>query len=134
LNGNHLSDAEMTFSFETQGILVKVLQELHSAFNENIIHTHVKKSVICDGCGDILVRGNLKKEIGTFFCKSCKRNYHPGVFKEKALLCEIQLCDQDHDLWKKSTNPYWKYYIKKIKRSCRYHHVDFPEWIGLGED
>jgi hypothetical protein len=136
LKGNMYPDEEMTFYFYGNGDLNKVMKGLQKHFKEGLIHLHVSEGYPCDGCGDVKSAAtvNTKKMNRWFFCESCAVKYFPGFFSEKELLKEIQLCDKEENLWKRANLPYWYYYIHKIKRSCRFHQMEYPDWIELGYD
>ena len=68
-----------------------------------------------------------------FFCDSCERFYYPGYFSKEELQEERELeeIDERIELQEPLRKSNWHFYIRKIKRSCRYHEIDYPDWIHL---
>ena len=135
LKENVFREEEMAFYFFNDKKFNNVLKELRQYFNEDQIQLYMSEAYRCHGCGEVKsVKARNTKRKGWFFCDSCAKPYDPGFFTKKELLNEIKLCDQDDDFLKRSELPNWHYYIRKIKRSCRYHHIDYPDWIELAYD
>ena len=67
----------------------------------------------------------------TLILDSCERFYYPGYFSKEELREETQEIDERIELQEPLRKSNWHFYIQKIKRSCRYHEIDYPDWINL---
>jgi hypothetical protein len=121
----------LAFYFETQEELDMVIEKLEQIFHDDI-DIYYDKASRCEGeCADIEVIDNVGYQNGWFFCDSCEQSYYPRFFAKEELQKEIQLIDELIELQKPLKKSNWHFYIRKMKRSCRYHEIDYPEWIDL---
>ena len=121
----------LAFYFETQEELDRGIEKLEQTFYDDI-DIYYDEATRCEGeCADIEVIDNIGYQDGWFFCDSCERSYYPGFFTKKELQKEIQLIDERLELVESFKKSNWHFYIRKIKRSCHYHEIDYPEWIDL---
>lgn len=90
---------------------------------------------------DILIRGSKiiaenrsVKQDDWIFCDNCEHLFYPGLFSKEKLQTEINFFNKWKNLKTFSKEKRWPYYLRKIKRSCRFHLIDYPEWINLNYD
>ena len=121
----------LSFYFETKEELDRVIEKLERIFHDEI-EIYSDEAHRCEGeCGDIEVIDNVGYQDGWFFCDSCEQSYYPGYFSKKEIREEIQEIDERIELQEPLRKSNWHFYIRKIKRSCRYYDIDDPEWINL---
>lgn len=129
---NHVHPYDsLAFYFETEADLNLAVQKIEQTFHDDI-DIYSDKAFRCEGeCADIELGdiSNLDLHDSWLFCDSCESFYYPGCYSIEELQNEIQRCDrklEDYDKLSVSD-----FYLRKIKRSCRYHDVEFPEWLDL---
>ena len=129
---------ELSFFFESESHLGEVLQEIEMIFGKDLMEDlYVDEAYICEGeCHDYEVIDDVDMDAqnGWFFCYSCGDQYYPGYFTKEELLKEINQNNDGDIQLKYSKTSFWHFYIRKIKRSCRYHDIDFPDWIDYEYD
>jgi len=129
----------LAFYFETESHLHAVLDELKAVFGEEFVQESVYYSpaYICEGeCHDYedIENVNMNELNGWFYCCSCEM-YLPGYFTREELLAELTNATTDDSyLERKRKSLYYEFYIRKVKRSCRYHNVEFPDWVNIELD
>lgn len=124
----------LAFVYENQEDVDQIQYTLAQKFGNKIEDMGSSEAHLCDGgCGDYedICDVNMNDLNGWFFCCSCSEKYLPGFFTKDDLLKEIQFMDADDNFVEHSKFDSWHYYIRKIKRSCRYHDFEFPDWIDL---
>ena len=121
----------LAFYFETREELDRAIEMLEQTFHDDI-YLYCDEASRCEGqCADIEVIDDVGYLDGWFFCDSCAQFYYPGFFPIEELQKEIELIDERIELEEPLKKYNWHFYIRKIKRSCRYHEIDYPEWINL---
>lgn len=115
---------EMAFYFDTEEEAEKISKVLNEKFGVDMAESiYIAEAYLCEGeCHDIEAIENINMDHldGWFFCDSCQ-SYFPGFFAKEELLQEIQLYE---------TQPTRNdFYTRKIKRSCLYHDLIFPDWV-----
>lgn len=124
---------ELAFYFEDKSQLDEVIQEIGIVFGEDLMEdVSYYEAYICEGeCHDyeVIDDVDIQAQNGWFFCCSCEDSYYPGYFSKEVLMEDLCLDNVQDIQLKYSKTPNWHYYIRKIKRSCRYHDIDFPDWI-----
>ena len=117
---------EMAFYFDTEEEADKISGILNEKFGVDIADSiYIDKAYLCEGeCHDIEPIANINMDYldGWFFCDSCQ-SYFPGFFTKEELLQEIQLYENQ------PTRS--EFYTRKVKRSCRYHDVELPDWVQI---
>ena len=134
LNDHIYSKYDPSFYFKTKEELHTVLLTLNQHFHDEIIEIHTHQVHICNGChSNRIVIKDVQSinQDSWFYCDSCEPFYYPGFFSKDELKEEIHLHDKWRNLKKNSKKDYWPYYLRKIKRSCRFHEIDYPDWIEL---
>lgn len=129
------SNNDFELTFDDEGEAKEVVMEFREVFNESKAETLLEPSYLCDcGCGLFLAENDAYDEGGLegwYYDQLCASLYFPGVYPKKYLENDI-LCDRADDVTEDITPNYWFYFVHKVKRSCRVHEVDYPDWIELG--
>ncbi|WP_338452577.1 hypothetical protein R4Z09_12280 [Niallia oryzisoli] len=116
----------IAYYFETEEELVEVVKKLEETFRKEM-EIYYDKAYQCEGeCADIEVIDNvtLIDTDGWFFCCSCESQFYPGFYSKEELEKEIQECNKI--LESRDRLGYSTFYLRKIQRSCRYHHREYP--------
>jgi hypothetical protein len=126
---------ELAFYFESESHLDEVLQEIEVVFGKDSKEDiYFDEAYICEGeCHDYEVISDISIETqnGWCFCYSCEEQFYPGFFSKEELLQEINQNNEADIQLKYSKTTYWHFYIRKVKRSCRYLDIGFPDWIDF---
>ncbi|UCZ54947.1 hypothetical protein LGQ02_09455 [Bacillus shivajii] len=86
---------------------------------------------VCQSIFSVKVHSKSMKNDDALFCEKCKQAYYPGIFSEGELKREMEQYNNLKGLQAHSRKKDWPYFLRKIKRSCRYHDIPFPDWIDL---
>lgn len=126
-----------SIEYKKKGARDLALSQLKEYFPDEITDIRSGLAYVCNCCHFkriYLPENHIKNQDSWFYCEVCEEKFHPGIFSKNELLEEFTLYDKWRNLKKHSKTQDWPYYLRKIKRSCRMHNVDYPDWIELNYD
>jgi hypothetical protein len=122
---------------KTGNLTYYLFQRKNTYLREDLIKVHHEHTYLCDGdCSQtkFITESQAVNQAGWFFFEDCVQRLFPGYFSKEELVIEIDF----NNVWKHIKNQKkltsWPNYLRKIKRSCRHHGTDYPDWIQLNYD
>jgi hypothetical protein len=128
---------KLRFLFNSKEEFDGVVKKLKRKFKNNVVNIQHEWAYLCDGdCSKtkIITESQAINQNGWYFCECCDQSLFPGFFSKEKLVEEIKFYDVWRNLKKQSKMPSWPFYLRKIKRSCRFHGIGYPDWIELNYD